>query len=181
MIKFKDLVGTGKKQITFDYLPIEIAAEYAAEDADYSLRLYEIFKPRLRQENVLTLYEQIERKLVPVIAHIEKRGVKIDAIKLKDISADFAKKIQNLEKEIYALAGHEFNIGSPKQLSAVLFEELGLESRKIVKSGQYSTHVDVLEPLALAGHEIVRKILDWRHLSKLKNTYTEALQKKINS
>ena len=180
MIKFKDLVGTGKKQITFDYLPIEIAAEYAAEDADYCLRLYEIFKPRLRQENVLTLYEQIERKLVPVIANMERKGIKIDAIKLKDISVDFSKKIQKFEKDIYALAGHEFNIGSPKQLSTVLFEELGLESKKKGKSGQYSTHVDVLEPLALAGHEIVRKILDWRHLSKLKNTYTEALQKKIN-
>lgn len=180
-IKFKEVVGTGKNALTFDQVSIEDATGYAAEDADVTLRLHEIFKPRLSEEHLKTVYETLERPLVPVLVAMEACGIKVDREALAQLSTEFAKGMVGLEAEIYALAGHEFNIGSPKQLGEVLFDEMSLESRKKGKSGAKSTSADVLEGLAAEGHDLPAKVLDWRQLSKLKSTYTDALQSQIDN
>lgn len=176
MTTYDEVTGTGKNRITFDQVELQKAALYAAEDADYTLRLYNHFKPLIAQNRVSVIYEDIERPLCPIIAQMELDGIKVDLNVLKSLSHKFGEKIAQMEKEIYKDSGHEFNIGSPKQLGAVLFDSMGLPGGGKTKTGEWSTAVDVLEDLAAQGHEFVRKILTWRQLSKLKSTYTEALQ-----
>jgi len=179
-IPYKEVAGTGKSQVTFDKVTIEKALDYAAEDADITLRLYKLLKPRLTQEKMVSVYENIERPLIPVIAQMELEGIKVNPTILKSMSTNFGKRIADLEGEIHKLAGTPFNIGSPKQIGEILFDQMGLDSGKKTKTGQHSTDVKTLETLAMQGHEIVQKILDWRGLSKLKSTYTDALQEEIN-
>ena len=179
-IKYEEVAGKGKKQVTFDYVPLDKALEYAAEDADVTLRLYQVLKPRLAQEKMMGVYEDIERPLVPVIGGIEYEGIKVDPIKLRQFSDDFGKQLITLEENIHKLAGHEFNVASPKQLGAVLFDEMGLQGGKKTKTGDWSTDVSTLEKLADAGEEIVLQVLEYRHLAKLKSTYTDALQEVIH-
>lgn len=179
-ISFKDVVGTGKNQISFAEAPIDKATAYAAEDADVTLRLWKTFRPRLHQEGVTRVYELVDRPLVPVIAQMERSGIKVDREHLSRLSAEFTAGIAALETEIHALAGQSFAIGSTQQLGAILFDKLGLKGGKKGKSGAYSTDVTILEKLKAEGSEISGKVLDWRQLSKLKSTYTDALQAQIN-
>jgi DNA polymerase-1 len=179
-IKYKEVAGKGKNQVTFDKVDLDKALDYAAEDADITHRLHHLFKPRVATEKMSRVYEDIERPLVPVIGQMELHGIKVDPLVLKEMSEDFGKKIQNLEKEIQKEAGTEFNVGSPKQIGEILFDQMGLEGGKKTKTGQWSTDVGTLEKLSTQGHEIVTKILEWRGLSKLKSTYTDALQEQIN-
>ncbi len=179
-IKFSDVVGTGKKQKTFDEVEIVKATQYAAEDADVTLRLHRHLKPRLAAEGKATVYETLERPLVPVIQAMEHIGVKIDPAVLARLSADFAQRMARHEAEAHELAGEEFNLGSPKQVSDILFGKLGLPGGKKTSTGAWSTSADILEELAAAGHELPRAILDWRGLAKLKSTYTDALPAAIN-
>ncbi|NVO56088.1 DNA polymerase I [Rhodobacteraceae bacterium B1Z28] len=178
-IPIKPLLGSGKSAITFDKVPIDEATAYAAEDADITLRLWKLFKPQLHQVQVTTVYETLERPLVPVLAEMEMHGIKVDRDVLSRMSNAFAQKMAGLEAEIYELAGGNFNVGSPAQLGEILFDKMGLEGGKKGKTGKYSTGADVLEDLA-TEHELPRRVLDWRQLSKLKSTYTDALQTHIN-
>jgi DNA polymerase I len=180
-ILFSEVCGTGKNQITFDQVPLDKATAYAAEDADVTYRLWQYFKPRLLPERRVSLYETIERPFVPVIAQMERDGVLVDASVLRGLSQSFANKMEALQQEIIALAGIEFNVGSPKQLGEVLFDKLALPGGTKGKAGAYTTDADVLEELASAGHEIAQKVLDWRGYSKLRSTYTEALPASINA
>lgn len=179
-IKFKDMVGTGKKQISFSQVPIDKATEYAAEDADVTLRLWKRMKPRLAADKVTRVYELVDRPLVPVIAKMECAGIKVDREELARLSAEFAGQMESTEKEIHAIAGEPFTIGSPKQLGEILFDKMGLKGGRKGKSGVWSTDVNEMERLARDGEPIAQKILDWRQLSKLKSTYTDALQAQIN-
>ncbi|MDX1423221.1 MAG: DNA polymerase I [Kiloniellales bacterium] len=179
-IKFKDVAGSGRSQVTFDLVPLDKALDYAAEDAEVTLRLHQVLKPRLLAERLVTVYETLERPLVPVLTDMELAGIKVDKAALARLSNDFAKRAAELEQEIYALAGREFTIGSPKQLGEVLFDELGLGGGKKGKSGAYATGADVLQYLAAQGHDLPARVLDWRQLTKLKSTYTDALQEQIN-
>ncbi len=179
-IKFEEVAGKGKTRVTFDKVTIKDALNYAAEDAEVTLRLYKILKPRLAREKMMSVYETIERPLIPIIAQMELEGVKVNPAVLKAMSHDFESKLVQLETDIHALAGREFNVASPKQVGEILFDEMGLDSGKKTKTGVYSTSVDILEKLALEGHESVQKILEHRGLSKLKSTYTDALQEQIN-
>ncbi|MCF3628180.1 DNA polymerase I [Thalassospiraceae bacterium LMO-SO8] len=179
-IKFKDVAGTGKAQVSFDRVPLDKALDYAAEDADITLRLHNLFKPRLVAEHMVTVYETLERPLIPVLRDMERRGIKVDAGVLKGLSADFTARMDGLESEIHKLAGHEFNIGSPKQLGEILFDEMGLDGGKKTKTGAYATGAEVLDDLAAQGHELPQKVLDWRQLAKLKSTYTDTLVGEIN-
>ena len=179
-IPFKEIAGTGKSQVTFDRIALDKATEYAAEDADITLRLWQVFKPQLRTEKVMTVYETLERPLVPVLARMEQEGIKVDRDHLSRLSSDFSQRMAALEAEAYEQAGREFNIGSPKQLGEILFDEMGLEGGKKTKTGAWQTDADVLEGLAAEGHGLPRTIVDWRTLSKLRSTYTEALQAAIN-
>ncbi|MFN7056576.1 DNA polymerase I [Hyphomonas sp.] len=179
-ISFKEVAGTGKAQKTFAQIALDKATEYAAEDADVTLRLWQALKPRLRTEEVTTVYETLERPLVPVLAAMEHAGIKVDRQLLSRLSADFNQRMAALEAEAHEQAGREFNMGSPKQLGEILFDEMGLEGGKKTKTGARATDSDVLEDLAAQGHALPRTILDWRMLSKLRSTYTEALQAAIN-
>lgn len=179
-ISFKEIAGTGKNQKTFDEISIDQAIDYAAEDADMTRRLHSLFKPRIAQEKMASLYEDIERPLVNVLANMEFKGIKIDPLILKEMSNSFEKQLNELEEAIHKEAGTTFNVGSPKQLGEVLFGQMGLEGGKKSKSGTYSTAQNVLEPLAEQGHEIVQDVLEWRGLAKLKSTYTDALPNQIN-
>ncbi len=179
-IAFKEVCGTGKKAISFAEVPLDRATAYAAEDADVTWRLHALLKPRLAQEAASRIYERVDRPLVPVVAQMERHGIKVDREKLAGLSAEFAKETVRLEAEIYELAGQPFTIGSPKQLGDILFDKLGLKGGKKGKSGQYSTDVGILEGLAAQGVEMAGKVLEWRQLSKLRSTYTEALQAAIN-
>ncbi|MEZ5648173.1 MAG: DNA polymerase I [Alphaproteobacteria bacterium] len=181
MLPLKDIVGTGRTKTTFEFIPLETARDYAAERADIIFRLWRILKPRLLAEKMMTIYETIERPLVPVIASLEKRGILVDRNELKRMSTDFAHRLNDLEKEIHRLAGHPFNIGSPKQLGEVLFDELGLPGGKKGKTGAYGTSAEILEDLAAVGHDLPARVLDWRQIAKLKSTYTDALQTQVNS
>ena len=179
-IKYNEVAGRGKSQVTFDLVPLDKALQYAAEDADITLRLHKIFKPRLAQEQMVKVYETLERPLAPIIAEMETAGIKIDVKILKGLSTDFAKSAAELETKIYELAGHSFNVGSPKQLGDVLFGSMGLPGGKKTKTGAWSTSASALDALSEQGYEIVDKILDWRGLSKLKSTYADALPEAIN-
>lgn len=179
-IKYEDVAGKGKSAVTFDLVDIEKAGDYAAEDAEITLRLWHILKPRLAAEKMTAVYENIERPLIPVIARMELEGIRVDPQILKSMSANFSLRIAALEDEIQKMAGTRFNVGSPKQIGEILFDQMGLQGGSKTKTGQWSTDVDVLEELAAQGHDIVVKILEWRALSKLKSTYTDALQEEIN-
>ncbi|MFA5593199.1 MAG: DNA polymerase I [Micavibrio sp.] len=179
-ITYDDVTGKGKARITFDRVPLAKACPYAAEDADITARFHHALKPRLAREAMSSVYEDIERPLIPVIAQMEMNGIKVDPQHLKSMSNEFGKQLMALEGEIHKLAGTPFNIGSPKQIGEILFDQMGLQGGSKTKTGQWSTDVDVLEKLAAQGHAIVRKILDWRGLAKLKSTYTDALQEQIN-
>jgi DNA polymerase I len=179
-IAFKEVCGTGKNALNFGQVALPEATRYAAEDADVTLRLFHTFLPRLSAEAVTRVYERVDRPLVPVLAQMEREGIKVDRAELARMSAEFATGIAALEIEIHALAGQPFSVGSPKQLGEILFGQMGLKGGKKGKSGDYSTDVTVLERLAEDGSEIAGKVLEWRQLSKLKSTYTDALQEQIN-
>ena len=179
-ISFKEVVGTGKNQITFGEVPLDKATAYAAEDADVTLRLWKLFKTRVANEGANRVYELVDRPLVSVIARMEHRGIKVDREHLARLSGEFTAGIAALETEIHALAGQSFAIGSTQQLGAILFDKMGYKGGKKGKSGAYSTDVTILEQLAAQGAPIASKILEWRQLSKLKSTYTDALQAQIN-
>jgi DNA polymerase-1 len=178
-IPIKPLLGSGKSAITFDRVPVDDAVKYAAEDADITLRLWQMFKPQLHVKQVTTVYETMERPLVPVLAQMERNGIKVDRDTLSRMSNAFAQKMAGLEAEIQEMAGRPFNVGSPKQLGEILFDEMGLPGGKKGKTGAYATGADILEDLA-TEHELPGRVLDWRQLSKLKSTYTDALQEHIN-
>jgi DNA polymerase-1 len=179
-IKFDDVTGTGKARVTFDCVAIEKASEYAAEDADVTLRLGQALKPRLAAEGMTTVYETLERPLVPVLARMERRGIAIDRQVLSRLSGEFAQKAAGLEHDIQKLAGAEFNPGSPKQLGDILFGTMKLPGGTKTKTGAWSTSAKVLEDLAEEGHELPQRILDWRQVTKLKSTYTDALPGYVN-
>ena len=179
-IPIKPLLGSGKSARTFDMVPIDQATPYAAEDADITLRLWHTLKPRLHTARVTTVYETMERPLVPVLAEMEMAGIRVDRDQLSRMSNTFAQKMGALEAEIHELAGERFNVGSPKQLGEILFDKMSLEGGKRGKAGAYATGADVLEDLAAEGHDLPARVLDWRQLSKLKSTYTDALQEHIN-
>jgi DNA polymerase-1 len=179
-IKYKDVAGTGKSHVGFAAVPLEKARDYAAEKVNFALRLYQVLKPRLRERYLLGFYETVERPLVPVIAGMEAAGIRVDRDELSRLSHDFAQRIAGLEAEIHKLAGHPFNIGSPKQLGEVLFDELSLPGGKKGKTGAYGTDAGILEELALT-HDLPARVLDWRQLTKLKSTYTDTLIEEINA
>ncbi len=179
-IPFKDVCGTGKSQIGFDRVALDKATAYAAEDADITLRLWERFKPRLAREHVTTVYETLDRPLIPVLAEMERAGIRVDRDALSRLSSDFAQRMAALEAEAYEQAGGTFNMGSPKQIGDVLFGAMGLPGGKKTKTGAWSTGAETLEELAAEGHALPQTILNWRMLSKLRSTYTEALQDAIN-
>ncbi|MGB2251709.1 MAG: DNA polymerase I, partial [Candidatus Puniceispirillaceae bacterium] len=178
-IKFSDVCGKGVKQVPFGTLAPEAALDYAAEDADITLRLWQLFKPRLQVEQVASVYERLERPLIPILAEMEASGITVDRNILARMSNDFAKRMAVFQTEIHQLAGEEFNIASPKQLGEILFDKMGLEGAKKAKTGAFSTSADVLEDLAASGVEIAAKVLEWRHLAKLKSTYADALVESI--
>ena len=180
-IKFSDVAGSGAKQVTFDKVPLDKARDYAAEDADVTMRLWARLKPRLVPERVTTLYETIERPLIPVLLGMETAGIKVDALKLKRLSADFEKRLAELETEIHKIAGREFNVGSPKQLGEILFDEQKLPGGKRNKNGSWATDASVLDDLAAQGHALPVKILEHRQLAKLKSTYTDALMREVDA
>jgi DNA polymerase-1 len=179
-IKFEDVAGAGKARVTFDRVPLDKACAYAAEDADVTLRLHRVLKPRLLAEHQVTLYETIERPLVPVVAAMERAGIKVDRGALEALSNDFASRMAELEREVHRLAGREFNLGSPKQLGEILFDEMSLPGAKKGKTGAYVTDVDVLQSLAAQGHDLPARVLDWRQIAKLKSTYADSLREEIN-
>jgi DNA polymerase-1 len=178
-IKYRDVAGSGKSAIAFAAVPLEKARDYAAEKVDIAFQLHQRLKPRLLAERRLAFYETIERPLVPVVGEMERAGIRVDRGELNRLSQDFAQRLAELEQEIYRLAGHPFNIGSPKQLGEVLFDELKLPGGRKMKTGAYGTDAAVLEQLA-AEHPLPARVLDWRQLAKLKSTYADALVEEIN-
>ncbi|MEN3237622.1 DNA polymerase I [Methylobacterium ajmalii] len=175
-ITFADVAGTGRQKVTFDKVALDKATAYAAEDADVTLRLWRLMKPRLAAERRATVYETLERPLVPVLARMEREGIKVDRQMLSRLSGDFAQSLARLEDEIQEMAGEKFSVSSPKQIGDILFGKMGLPGAKKTPSGQWATPATLLEELAGQGLELPRKILDWRQLSKLKSTYTDSLQ-----
>ncbi|MGH6735565.1 MAG: DNA polymerase I [Methyloceanibacter sp.] len=176
----KEVMGSGKSAVGFDRVSVERATEYAGEETDIGLRLWMILKPRLAAESVTTVYETLERPIAPVLAEMERTGIKVERAALASLSGSFAQTIAQLEDEIRALAGEEFNIGSPKQLGEILFDKMSLPGGRRTKTGAWSTDAAALEELAAEGHELPRKVLDWRLLAKLKSTYTDALPAHIH-
>ena len=179
-IKFKDVAGSGKSQVTFDLVPLDQATSYAAEDADITLRLWHVLKPRLASEHRATVYETLERPLVPVLAAMEREGILVDRTVLARLSAEFSKGADALQSQVHELAGETFNLGSPKQIGEILFGKLGLQGGRKTATGAWSTDSQVMEDLAADGVELARKLLDWRQLTKLRSTYTDALTGHIN-
>ncbi len=180
-ISFSDVAGKGKSRVTFDRVPIAEASTYSSEDADVTLRLHSLFKPRLAAERLTSVYEVLERPLVPVLADMEQAGVLVDRDVLARLSQRFAQKMVGLEEGIHRLAGEKFNLGSPRQLGDILFGKFSLPGGKKTKTGQWSTDADALEELAALGHDLPRQIIEWRQVSKLKSTYTDALPTFINA
>ena len=179
-ISYDEVTGTGRNRISFADVPIERATAYAAEDADVTLRLWLALRPRLRMAKALSLYEQMERRLIPILLDMEAAGVKVDADDLRRMSVDFEQRMGVMERECHRLAGHEFNVGSPKQLGEELFDRMGLPGGKRMKTGAWGTDSSVLQALAEQGHELPARILEWRQLQKLKSTYADALVGQIN-
>ncbi len=179
-IDFNEVTKAGKTKVTFDCVEINKATEYAAEDADVTLRLWQVLKPRLAAEHVLSVYETLERPLLRVLADMERRGISIDRQVLSRLSGEFAQEAAGLQAEINKLAGEPVNVGSPKQIGDILFGKLGLEGGTKTKTGQWATGARLLEELAEQGHKLPQKILDWRQVSKLKSTYTDALPSFVN-
>jgi DNA polymerase I len=179
-VRYGEVAGSGKRHIGFANVPIEKATEYAAEDADVTLRMWQVLKPRVVAEHMVTVYETLERPLVAVLARMERRGISIDRNELSRLSGDFAQRAMGLEAEIRQLAGEPMNPGSPKQLGDILFGKMGLPGGKKTKTGAWSTSASVLEDLAEEGHALPQKILDWRQVTKLRSTYTDALPNFVN-
>ena len=179
-ISFKELVGSGKNQINFNEVELNKAMEYAAEDADITYRLYKIFNKNLKLEKLTNIYEIFEKPLIKILAFMEIKGIKVDNKFLEKLSIKFKKKIKDLEKEIFKISKKEFNIGSPKQLGEIIYNELKIAVLKKTRKGSFATNVNVLEDLAFKGHRFPQLILDWRQISKLKNTYSDSLQEHIN-
>jgi len=179
-ISFKDLVGSGKKEINFSEVELNQAMEYAAEDADITYRLYKIFNKNLKLEKLTNIYEIFEKPLIEILAFMEIKGIKVDSKSLENLSKKFEKKIKNLEKEIFKFSKKEFNIASPKQLGEIIYNELKIAKLKKTKKGGLATSANILEDLALSGHEFPNLVLKWRQISKLKNTYSDALQDHIS-
>ena len=179
-ISYKELVGSGKNKLNFSDISLDKATEYAAEDADVTLRLYNYLKKRLDQEKLNKVYEIFEKPMVKLLSKLEFNGIKVDDIYLKKLSKNFAEKLKKIEKEIYLMAGKEFNIGSPKQLGEIIYNELKIAKLKKTKKGSLATSANVLENLALTGHGFPKLVLQWRQISKLKNTYSDALQDHIS-
>jgi DNA polymerase-1 len=179
-IPFKDLVGSGKKLVGFDFVDIERATTYATEGADLAYRLWQVLKPRLTAKGITSVYERLERPLLPVLSRMEERGILVDRQMLSRLSGEFAQRAAALEEDVYAAAGERFTIGSPKQLGDILFGRMGLPGGEKTKSGQWSTTAQKLEELAAEGFELPRRIVDWRQLTKLKSTYTDSLPEYIH-
>ena len=179
-IQFKDLVGTGKKQINFSEVDVNIAKDYAAEDADITYRLYKNFLKSLKEENLLNIYEIFEKPLVKILAKMEIEGIKLDEKSLKNLSSKFEKKIKSLEQKIFKLSKKEFNIGSTKQLGEIMYNDLKIASLKKTIKGSFATSASVLEDLAFKGYDFPKLVLEWRQTSKLKNTYSDTLPEHIN-
>ncbi len=179
-ISYDEVTGTGRNRISFAEVPIERATAYAAEDADVTLRLWQTLHPRLRMAHALALYEQMERRLIPILLDMECAGVKVDADDLRRMSVDFEQRMAVMERDCHRLAGFEFNVGSPKQLGEVLFDKMGLPGGKRMKTGAWGTDFSVLQTLADQGHDLAARILEWRQLQKLKSTYADALVGQIN-
>ena len=177
---FAAVLGSGRNKVSVDAVSPEALRDTAAAHADLALRLHSVIRPRLVADRLTTVFERIERPLIAVLARMEAAGILVDQGELVALSADFAGRIETLESEIHALAGHPFTIGSPKQLGEVLFDEMGLRSGRKGKSGAYSTGADILEELAAQGHDLPARVLDWRQLTKLKSTYTDALIEHID-
>ena len=180
-IKFKDVVGTGKKQINFSEVALEEAKNYASEDADITYRLYKIFLKSLKTENLINIYEIFEKPLIKILARMEINGIGLDKSFLKKLSSKFSNKIRKFEKDIYKISNKEFNIGSTKQLGEIMYNELKISSLKKTKKGSFATSASVLEDLAFKGHELPKLVLEWRQTSKLKNTYSDSLPEHLNS
>jgi DNA polymerase-1 len=179
-IAFKDLVGSGKKEINFSDVELDKAKDYAAEDADITFRLYKKFIKNLKLEKMINIYEIFEKPMIEILAFMEMRGIKIDSNFLKSLSLKFEKKIEKLEKEIFKIAKKNFNIGSPKQLGDIIYNDLKIAGLKKTKKGGFATSASVLEDLAFKGHKFPQLVLDWRQVSKLKNTYSDALPEHVN-
>ena len=179
-ISYKDLVGTGKKEINFREVDVEKAKDYASEDADITFRLYKKFYKSLKEEKMVNIYEVFEKPMLKILAHMEIEGVKIDNKFLKVLSLKFEKKIEKIQKEVFKISKKEFNIASPKQLGEILYNDLKIADLKKTKKGSFATSAQVLEDLAFKGHKFPQLILNWRQVSKLKNTYTDSLQEHIN-
>ena len=180
-IKFSDVAGSGAKQVSFDRVPIDKARDYAAEDADVTMQLWAQFKPRLATDHMVTVYETIERPLISVLLGMEQAGIKVDAPQLRKLSAEFEKRMGELEHEIHKVAGREFNVGSPKQLGEILFDEQKLPGGRRNKNGSWATDVSILEDLAAQGHALPVKIMEHRQIAKLKGTYTDALVRELDA
>jgi DNA polymerase-1 len=181
IVKYTDVAGSGAKRVSFDKVPIERAREYAAGTADTASQLWAKFRQRLTAERMVTMYETIERPLIPVLLGMEQAGVKVDAPALKLLSADFEKRLAELELEIHKIAGREFNVGSPKQLGEILFDEQKLPGGRRNKNGSWATDVSILEDLAAQGHALPVKIMEHRQIAKLKGTYTDALVRELDA
>ena len=179
-IAFKDLVGSGKKEINFSQVDIEIAKDYAAEDADITFRLYKKFLKSLKDEKIIHIYEIFEKPMIKILAFMEIQGIKINYKFLKTLSLKFEKKIDKIQEEVFKISGKEFNIASPKQLGEILYNDLKIADLKKTKKGSFATSASVLEDLAFKGHKFPQLILDWRQVSKLKNTYSDSLPEHIN-
>ncbi len=179
-ISFKEMVGTGKKEINFSEVELDKAKDYAAEDADVTFRLYKKFIKNLKSEKMINIYEIFEKPLIKILAFMEIEGVEIDSKFLKSLSSKFEKKIKKLEKEVFKISKKEFNIASPKQLGEIIYNDLKIAGLKKTKKGSFATSATVLEDLAFKGHEFPKLILDWRQVSKLKNTYSDALPEHLN-
>ena len=179
-IAFKDIVGSGKKEINFSEVEVNKAMNYAAEDADITYRLFKIFQKNLKLEKLINIYELFEKPLIKILAKMEINGIKVDSLFLESLSKKFDKKIRKLENDIYKIANKEFNIGSPKQLGEIIYNDLKIAVLKRTKKGSFATSASVLEDLSFKGHKFPKLILDWRQVSKLKNTYTDSLREHIN-
>jgi DNA polymerase I len=179
-ISYKELVGTGKNKLNFSDIELDKATEYAAEDADVTLRLYNYLKERLDKEKLNKIYDSFEKPMVPILSKLELNGIKVNSLYLKKLSEKFEEKLKKIQKSIYLIAGKEFNIGSPKQLGEIIYNELKIAKLKKTKKGSLATNANVLEDLALTGQKFPKLILEWRQISKLKNTYSDALQDHIS-